>query len=110
MSRNAGVTRMNLSKALFGHSYVTACTVDIANTFESLRADVLLDDNPDLRPGDKVRVHGDPVTVPYGEKLTLRRDATVRLANPVKRAWARCRSEFECFELFEVSFSNGRKL
>lgn len=101
---------MSIRNALFGHSYVTACTVDIENRFESLRADVVLDDAPDLRPGDRVRVHGDAVSVPYGETLVLRRDATVRLANPVARAWARFRSEFECFELFEVSFSNGRKL
>jgi len=97
-------------KSLLGHSYTTSCTVDIENRFESLRADVILDDDPDLRPGDRVRVHGAPVTVPYGGTLVLRRDATVRFADPISRAWARLRSEFECFELFEVSFSDGRKL
>ena len=101
---------MNFFEALFGRSYTTQCTIDIENKFESLRADVELDDDPDLRPGDRVRVHGDPIVVPYGETLKIRRDATVYLANPIVRVWARFRSEFECFELFEVSFTNGSKL
>ena len=101
---------MSIVEALFGKRYTTQCTVDIENKFESLRADVELDDNPDLRPGDRVLVHGEAIVVPYGEALKLRRDATVYLANPITRAWARFRSEFECFELFEVSFSNGSKL
>ena len=101
---------MNFWEALFGRSYTTQCTVDIENKFESLRADVELDDNPDLRPGDRVLVHGENIVVPYGEELKLRREATVYIANPIRRAWARFRSEFECFELFEVSFTNGSKL
>ena len=95
---------------LFGKKYTTLCTVDIENRFESLRADVELDDNPDLRPGDRVLVHGEAIVVPFGETLKLRREATVYLANPIMRVWARLRSEFECFELFEVSFSDGSKL
>ena len=101
---------MNFFEALFGRSYTTQCTIDIENKFESLRADVELDDNPDLRPGDRVLVHGEAIVVPYGETLKLRRDATVYIANPIKRVWSRFRSEFECFELFEVSFTNGSKL
>lgn len=101
---------MTASRPFFGKTYDTQCTVDIENTFESLRADVILDDEPDLQPGDSVLVHGDSVNVPYGEKLVLRRGATVTLANPIARLWARFLSEFECFELFEVSFSDGRKL
>lgn len=101
---------MTWNRPFFGKTYDTECTIDIENTFESLRAHVELDDQPDLQPGDRVLVHGDSVSVPYGEKLMLRRGATVTLANPVARLWARIRSEFECFELFEVSFSDGRKL
>lgn len=101
---------MTSNRPLFGKSYETECTVDIENTFESLRAHVVLDDDPDLQPGDTVLVHGSSVNVPYGEKMVLRRGATVTLANPIARAWARFKSEFECFELFEVSFSDGRKL
>lgn len=101
---------MTTRRPFFGKTYETQCTVDIENTFESLRAHVVLDDEPNLKPGDRVLVHGDSVNVPYGEKLMLRRGATVTLANPLSRIWARIRSEFECFELFEVSFSDGRKL
>ncbi len=101
---------MSIFGILFGKKYKTQCTVDIENRFESLRADVELDDNPDLRPGDRVLVHGDAIIVPFGETRKLRRDATVYLANPITRAWARFRSEFECLELFEVSFSDGSKL
>tara|TARA_Y100001970_G_C14032420_1_gene749325 strand:- start:370 stop:675 length:306 start_codon:yes stop_codon:yes gene_type:complete len=101
---------MSVFGMLFGKKYTTQCTVDIENRFESLRADVELDDNPDLRPGDRVLVHGEAIVVPFGETRKLRREATVYLANPITRAWARLRSEFECFELFEVSFSDGSKL
>ena len=93
-----------------GASFDVGCTVDIENTFENLHAHVELDGNPEIRPGDRVRVHGDPVIVRYGERLTLRRTATVRRANALSRAWTRMTGDFECFELFDVSFSTERKL
>ena len=86
------------------------CTIDIENSFESFHAHVELDGNLEIRPGDKVRVHGDAVVVPYGEKLQLRRTATVRRAYAPERAWARLSGNLECFDLFEVSFTSGRTL
>lgn len=86
------------------------CTIDIENSFESLHAYVELDGNLPIHPGDEVLVHGDPVRVPYGEKLTLRRIATVTRATAIERAWTRLIARLELTELYEVSFSSGSRL
>jgi hypothetical protein len=86
------------------------CTIDIENTFESLRATVDLDGNIPINAGDEVLVHGDPVRVPYGEKLTLRRTATVTRATAVERLWTKLLARLELTELYEVSFSSGGRL
>ena len=86
------------------------CTIDIENTFESLHAYVELDDNLPIHPGDEVLVHGDPVRVPYGQKITLRRIATVTRATLIERAWTRLIARLELTELYEVSFSPGGRL
>ena len=101
---------MSMMTTLFGETFKTQCTVDIQNTFENLCAHVELDGNPALHPGDTVKVHGDPVQVPYGECLMLRRDATVHRANPLERLWGHIRGDLEIFEMFEVSFTSGRPL
>lgn len=87
-----------------------ACTIDIENTFESLHAYVELDGDIPIYPGDEVIVHGEPVEVPYGERLRLRRQATVRRAGLVERAWTRMTGDFEFMELCEFSFSERAKL
>ncbi|CAA2141227.1 hypothetical protein [Hyphomicrobium sp. ghe19] len=86
------------------------CTIEIENTFESLHAHVNLDGNLEMNAGDEVLVHGDPVRVPYGQKVSLRRLATVTRANRLDRAWTRLLARFELTELYEVSFSSERKL
>jgi hypothetical protein len=86
------------------------CTIEIENTFESLHAHVDLDGNVPIEAGDEVLVHGDIIRVPYGEKLTLRRNATVTRANWLERALTKIGARFELTELYEVSFSSGRKL
>lgn len=86
------------------------CTIEIENTFESLHAHVSLDGDLAMNPGDEVLVHGEPVRVPYGQKLTLRRFATVTRANPLEQAWTRLLARLEFTELYEVSFSSGRQL
>lgn len=85
------------------------CTIEIENTFESLHAHVDLDGAmPEV--GDEVLVHGDTVRVPYGHKVTLHRLATVTRANWLDRAMTRLLARLELTELYEVSFSSGRKL
>ena len=101
---------MMAQQAATRRSFETDCTVRVENTFESLEAHIELDGNPDLRPGDKVKVHGDPVVVPYGQHLELRRRATVTRANAIERALARLRGDLDVFEMFEVSFTSGRTL
>jgi flagellar basal body rod protein FlgF len=86
------------------------CTIEIENTFESLHAHVDLDGDVAIGPGDEVLVHGDPIRVPYGEKLTLRRNATVTKAGPLDRMITKIAARLELTELYEVSFSSGSKL
>ncbi len=86
------------------------CTVEVENTPASLHAHVVLDDHVDIGPGDKVLVHGDPIAVGFGERLNLRRTATVRRANLAERIWTRIAARFEFSELYEISFTSGRPL
>jgi hypothetical protein len=86
------------------------CTIKIENTFESLHAHVDLDGNVVINAGDEVLVHGDPVRVPYGQKLELRRLATVIRATWLERLLTRLLASLELTELYEVSFSSGSKL
>lgn len=87
---------------------VTACTIDIEHTEASLHAHVALTGEPALRPGDRVRVHSEPIRVRFGDKLTLHRQATVERAGWLERQWTRLAARFELSELYEVSFTPGR--
>jgi len=86
------------------------CTIEIENTFESLHAHVNLDGDLEIEPGDEVLVHGDVIRVPYGQKVTLRRQATVTRAGFVERLVTKLAARLELTELYEVSFSSGAKL
>ncbi|MBC7770031.1 MAG: hypothetical protein H7124_14710 [Phycisphaerales bacterium] len=88
----------------------TRCTIEIEHSDESLHAHVELDDCADLHPGDRVRVHGAPIRVSFGERLVLRRDATVERAGWFERQWTRFSARFELGELYEVSFTPRRYL
>ena len=48
--------------------------------------------------------------VNYGERLTVRRTATVTRAGRLERAWTKLIAHLELTELYEVSFSERRKL
>ncbi len=86
------------------------CTIEIENTFDSLHAHVDLDNDIKIEAGDEVLVHGDPIRVPFGEKLTLRRQATVTRASSFDRLVTKLAARLELTELYEVSFSSGRRL
>jgi len=86
----------------------TPCTIEIEHTERSLHAHVELDGDLALRPGDRVKVHGDPIRVVFGQRLVLRRDATVERAGWIERQWTRMAARFELSELYEVSFTPGR--
>lgn len=81
------------------------CTVRVNNTFESLQAHVDLDGDVEIRPGDEVLVHGKPIIVPFGEKASERRKATIRRAGWIESKWVRMTGDLEFMELLEFSFS-----
>lgn len=99
-------------KTVFGNrgSIVVPCTIEIENTFDSLHAHVDLHGAPPVEPGDEVLVHGDPIRVPYGQKVKIERQATLTRAGWLDRALTILAARFELTELYEVSFSSGRKL
>jgi hypothetical protein len=92
---------------LLSHRVDVPCTIDIAQTVESLHAHVELQ-GIDVEPGDSVLVHGAPTSVGYGERLVCDRQATVTRASWLGRLWTRATSRFELTLLYEVSFSPGR--
>jgi hypothetical protein len=85
----------------------TPCTVEVEHSETSLHAHLRLDGEIALRPGDRVRVHGPPIRVSFGERLVLRREATVERAGWLEQAWTRLAAHFELSELYEVSFTAG---
>jgi hypothetical protein len=87
-----------------------ACTVEVEHSDESLHAHVALDGDPVIRPGDEVRVHGDPIHVAFGERRVFRRMATLRRASVMERVWTRMTSGLEFAELYDVSFTPRRIL
>ena len=91
-------------------SFDTPCTVEIEHGFDHLHAHVELDGDVEIYPGDKVRVHGASIRLPYGKRLVEHRMATVTRATPLGRFWTRLKARFEITELYEISFSNGRAL
>jgi hypothetical protein len=97
------------SKLLARESFDVPCTIEIQNTHESLHAHVDLG-SVQIEPGDEVLVHGDEIRVPFGEKAVIQRLATVTRANMLGRLLTKITARLEFTELYEVSFSSGRKL
>lgn len=86
----------------------TQCTILIEHSFENLHAHVELDGDIELGPGDQVKVHGEAVKLPFGERLTLRRDVTVWKATPFERLWTKLKAQLELTELYEITFSSEK--
>ncbi len=88
--------------------FTIPCTIRVVHTYESLEAHVELDNGVEPGIGDRVLVHGAPVSVPFGRSLVLRREATITRANFLERLIVRLKSMFELTELYEVSFTDRR--
>jgi hypothetical protein len=86
----------------------TPCRINVEHSPDSLHAHLELPDEIVIGPGDRVRVHGEAVVVPFGTSLTLDRTATIEVAGPLRRAWTRAAAYFDMSELYEVSFTPGR--
>ncbi|WP_375412351.1 hypothetical protein [uncultured Bradyrhizobium sp.] len=84
------------------------CTVEIEQTSETLHAHVVLDGDIEIRAGDEVLVHDAPTQVEFGERLVVRRTATVTRGSLLDRLRAWAGGYLELTELYEVSFSDGR--
>lgn len=84
------------------------CRIAIEQSEEHFHAHVELDGDIPIYPGDRVRVHGDPVQVRFGQSITFDRMATVTRAGPVQRVWTKIAAYFDLGELYEVSFTSGR--
>lgn len=91
-----------------GRRFDVPCTVEIEQTSETLHAHVTLEGDVEIRPGDEVIVHDAPTGVKFGERLVVRRMATVVRGRALDRLWARIQGYLELTELYEVSFSDGR--
>ncbi len=95
--------------ALFSSDqFDTACRIEIEQSSDHFHAHVELADNIEIQPGDRVRVHGDPIQISFGERVVFDRTATVQRAGLLRRAWTRFAGHFEMAELYEVSFTPGR--
>lgn len=84
------------------------CRVEVSHRFESLGAHVDLGEEVDIRPGDRVRVHGEPIHVPYGEVIVEERTATIVRAPWWERWWLRATGDLDYRELIDVSFTGRR--
>ncbi|GHC90400.1 hypothetical protein [Novosphingobium pokkalii] len=88
-------------------AFTVPCRIAIEQSAAHFHAHVELDGDLAVEPGDRVRVHGDPVRVPFGESAVFERTATVVRAGPLLRAWTRAVAYLGLTELYEVSFTSG---
>lgn len=88
--------------------FETGCRIDIEQSEEHFHAHVELDGDYAIAPGDKVRVHGEPIQIRFGERAEYDRRATVTPASIVERVWTRLAAMFDLKELYEVSFTERR--
>ena len=86
----------------------TACRILVEQSEAHFHAHVELAGNVPIYPGDRVRVHGDPIQIPFGHSATFERSATVTRAGPIERALTKLAAYFDLKELYEVSFNPGR--
>lgn len=89
-------------------AYRAPCTVRIEQSEAHFHAHVELDGDVAIGPGDRVRVDGAPISVPFGASATFARTAIVEPAGPLLRAWTRLAGHFDMTELYEVSFTHRR--
>ena len=85
-----------------------ACTITVEQSPEHFHAHVDLPEDVLMEPGDKVQIHGAPISIPFGTRKVFERTATITRAGPIKRALIKAAAYFDFAELYEVSFNAGR--
>ena len=83
------------------------CRIAVEQSEAHFHAHVELAGDIAIEPGDRVRVHGDPIRVRFGESAVVERVATVTRAGPLRRGWTRLAAYLDLRELYEVSFTPG---
>lgn len=83
------------------------CRIAVEQSEAHFHAHVELAGDIAIEPGDRVRVHGDPIRIRFGESAVIDRIATVTRAGPLRRGWTRLAAYFDLSELYEVSFTPG---
>ncbi len=84
------------------------CMITIEQSPEHFHAHLDLPADVVMEAGDKVRVHGDPISIPFGSREVFERTATVTRAGPLKRLAIKAAAYLDLAELYEVSFNAGR--
>lgn len=84
------------------------CTITVEQSSMHFHAHVELPESVEMEPGDKVRVHGSPISIPFGSREVFERTATVTRAGVAMRLLTRFAAYFDFAELYEVSFNAGR--
>lgn len=84
------------------------CQIEIDHSADNLGAHLTLDGDPEIGPGDRVRVVGDPIEVKFGDHFTVRRRAIIERATPLGRIWTKFTGHFEMAELYDLNFTTGR--
>lgn len=101
---------MSFLSSLRRQTFEAPCVVEIERSEETFEAHVVIDSDYLIRPGDEVRVHDAPTDSPFGERIVVRRMATITRAGLPERVWTRIAGNFELAELYDVSFTDRRKL
>jgi hypothetical protein len=99
---------MTAVQRINARQFDVGCTIEIEQTGESLHAHVSLDGDVEIHPGDEVTIRGDPVQIGFGDRISLRRTATVVRAGTLKRMLTHLAGYLELTELYDVSFTDGR--
>lgn len=88
-------------------SFDVSCRIAVEQSDSHFHAHVELAGDIAIAPGDRVRVHGNPIRVGFGESVVIDRTATVTRAGPLRRVGTRLAAYFNLSELYEVSFTPG---
>lgn len=101
---------MSLIASLRRQTFEAPCIVEIERSAEKFEAHVVIDSDYDIRPGDEVLVQDPPTDAPFGERIAVRRMATITRVGLPERMWTRIAGNFELVELYDVSFTDRRRL